>query len=64
MDVIHRDNSERLRRIKQCRSKIRYKRADEAHEARKDMRARGIIVEVYRCPWCDGWHVGGKKSSK
>ncbi len=44
-----------------CRGKRRYRDriAAELHAA--DMnRNNSVPVKAYRCPYCKGWHVGGK----
>lgn len=53
----------RRHKRKSCRGKIRYKTKDGAHIAMHVQRRRKDIfgfreLEVYKCPFCKGWHVG------
>lgn len=42
-----------------CRSKRRYGSSRDAKNARRSIqRTGGRRLEVFRCPWCAGWHVG------
>jgi hypothetical protein len=42
-----------------CRSKRRYASSRDAKNARRSIqRIGGRALEVFRCPWCEGWHVG------
>lgn len=42
-----------------CRRKRRYPTSRAAKAARRSIqRVGGRALEVFRCPWCEGWHVG------
>jgi hypothetical protein len=47
-----------LKQLEDCRRKTRYASEREADDAayRKRME-EGLALRVYRCPWCDGWHL-------
>lgn len=52
----------RLRR--ECRGKRAYAVLDEAMDAVREHRARGIgDVHAYRCPLCRRWHLGHRPAA-
>ena len=59
-----REKKERMIAIQenQCRRKRYYVARSRAELAALAMEKkhsdRGILFNAYRCPWCDGWHVG------
>lgn len=54
---LHTDQ-EAHRRKKACESKNRYATKAEAEENRAWCEANGRRgLSVYRCPYCDGWHL-------
>ena len=49
---------EAAQREKACESKNRYPSQWEAHEAIAACEAHGTKgLSMYRCPYCDGWHL-------
>jgi hypothetical protein len=50
--------SKRRIRRKSCTGKIRHASKEEARIAAQKLRAKGEIVGVYLCRFCNGWHVG------
>lgn len=46
---------------KACTSKVRYDTREDAEEAARTSRfAGGKTLRVYRCDYCDGWHLTSK----
>jgi len=58
-----------VNKIAGCVGKVRFDSARLAHEVAKPRhrrgRTRGTPIrdqrEVYRCPYCGGWHVGQRR---
>lgn len=50
--------SKRHQRQKSCVGKRRYVSQQEAWRVVGRSRAQGYGVEMYRCQFCGGWHVG------
>jgi hypothetical protein len=51
------EHEEALRR-KACESKNRYASRSEAEEVKRDCEAHGGRgLHIYRCPYCNGWHL-------
>lgn len=46
-----------------CHRKVRYGRRKTAKSAVLAMRAKGALnLHAYECRYCDGWHIGHKRS--
>lgn len=49
-----------------CERKIRYKKKQSAINAWNKQRKCGKIMpkepEIYHCQFCNGWHIGNKRS--
>ncbi len=48
----------------QCERKVTFHTKGRAKKAIKAMRGRLWPLNVYRCPWCDYYHVGRIKDWK
>lgn len=46
-----------------CAGKQRFTSGGEARRCAQHMQKAGKGVNAYRCPFCEGWHVG-KSTSK
>lgn len=47
--------------IDSCIGKSRYPSIERAHKSRKRAtKERGILLRVYKCPICNGWHLTSK----
>ena len=44
-----------------CLIKMRYETRRRAKSAADAMRRRGIVVKVYACRYCSGFHVGHER---
>lgn len=54
----HAEEHDEALRYKACESKNRYASRSEAEEARRDCEAHGTRgLSIYRCPYCNGWHL-------
>ena len=42
-----------------CLTKQRFATEREADDAAYRARMEGTSLRIYRCPWCDGWHLSG-----
>lgn len=47
-----------------CGSKIRYSDVAKAKQARHHLRVVGWYMNVYRCPFCRGYHIGHAPNNK
>ena len=46
---------------KDGRAKVRYDTRAEALSAAEERRSdTGAALSVYRCPYCEGWHMGSR----
>lgn len=52
------DRQGRYNRVGQCEGKMKYVTRDEARVARRRVRGRFGTMRVYRCGWCDYYHLG------
>jgi hypothetical protein len=55
---------ERIRRMRRsCGTKIRHSSYDDALRRLNGINKRGKIIglEIYRCKFCNGWHLGHPK---
>ncbi|MDQ6616586.1 MAG: hypothetical protein M3083_18045 [Actinomycetota bacterium] len=53
-------------RARSCTGKLRYKsrgRAEMASSSRQDRGAAEWTVQVYRCRYCNRWHIGHRLPS-
>lgn len=48
------------RGLENCRRKVRYATERKADDAAYRARMEGASLAVYRCEWCDGWHLTGR----
>lgn len=47
------------RKQRTCKTKYRYSTRKKARaSARYCQRIKGEFVEAYKCPHCQGWHIG------
>lgn len=45
--------------------KVPYRTREAALQAAEKMgRKHGVHFSVYKCAWCDGWHVGKNRQNK
>lgn len=52
------EKRDETRRTKACDSKNRYPTHADAEAARTDCARHGTTgLEIYRCPYCNGWHL-------
>ncbi len=52
------EERDEVRRLKACESKNRYPSRADAELARTDCARHGTTgLEIYRCPYCNGWHL-------
>jgi hypothetical protein len=59
-----REPEERQRTASQleaCRSKTRFDTEREADDAVYRARMEGRSLGIYKCPWCDGWHLTSRR---
>lgn len=52
-----RGNSRRTADVRTCRRKRKYTEA-KARETARYLNSRGGYLHAYKCPNCDGWHIG------
>ena len=53
-----RETGESAAQRKACSRKVRYDSREDAEEAARGARfAGGKTLRVYRCDYCDGWHL-------
>lgn len=45
-------------RLNQCMRKVKWVSWREAREEQKNMRRNGKNVEIYKCEWCNNYHLG------
>lgn len=52
----------------QCHGKRRYRHRGDARKAMRRQQTagngRGGRLTVYRCPWCDWYHIGNKPGTR
>lgn len=50
-----------------CTRKIRFRSSKKAENAKKDMKKHGKYIrdlDIYKCPLCQGYHLGHKPKTK
>jgi len=48
-----------------CKTKVQYRSKREAFNKMKKEETHGIKnIKVYKCKFCDGWHIGHSVPSK
>lgn len=48
-----------------CEGKQGHETKEQAKAHRNNLIRRGnALLEVYKCPWCDKWHVGHRPKGK
>lgn len=56
------EERESARMYKACESKNRYSSYSEAAATKADCEAHGSpTLHIYRCPYCNGWHLTSKQ---
>ena len=52
-------------RWQECGRKVQHLSRARAKDAARRLRAQhGVTTRVYRCRWCEGWHVGTMRASE
>jgi len=59
--VIKMNFNQRIRKYRECGSKIKQETREDAEKARIFMEEdTGVRFNVYLCPWCHKYHIGRK----
>ena len=49
---------------KMCHGKVSFKSMKDARRSCRSMKhCGGGVYEIYRCPFCDDWHIGHKSKT-
>jgi hypothetical protein len=47
--------------LRACRRKRRFETEREADDAAYRARMDGRMLAIYRCRWCEGWHLTSRR---